>query len=251
MISVVIVTFNEAEKIKDCLKSVQGFCDEIVVVDLGSKDEIKVVAKEYGAQLFYHKQVSFVELVRDYAISLARGEWILILDPDERITNQLKLQLKQVTQHKEYAAVNIPRKNIFFGKWISHTNFWPDRQIRFFKKGSVNWPRRIHAYPVVFGEILNLPSKEELAIIHYGYDNFPSFWERQKRYAQVEAENRFKDGERAGLKHFVLLPAREFLVRFIKHKGFLDGIPGMFIAFTLMYYKVVMAINMQEVQLKK
>lgn len=251
MISAVIVTFNEAEKIKDCLKSIQGFCSEIVIIDLGSKDNIKIIAKEYGAKLFDHKQVSFVELVRDYAISQAVGEWILVLDPDERITDQLKLQLKQVIEDKEYVAVNIPRKNIFFGRWISHTNFWPDRQIRFFKKGSVGWPRRIHAYPVVFGKILNLPKKEELAIIHYGYDNFSSFWERQKRYAQVEAENRFKDGERVTLKDFVLLPAREFLVRFVKHKGFLDGIPGVFIVFALMYYKVVMSIKLREMQLKK
>lgn len=251
MISIVIVTFNEAEKLKDCLKSIQGFCDEIVIVDLGSKDNTKIIAKKYGAKLFYHKQVSFVELVRNYAISLASGEWVLILDPDERITDQLKSQLKQVIQDNEYAAVNIPRKNIFFGKWISHTNFWPDRQIRFFKKGSINWPTRIHAYPVVFGKILNLANKEELAIIHYGYDNFSAFWERQKRYAKVEAKNRFKDGERVGFKHFVLLPTREFLVRFIKHRGFLDGIPGMFIVFALMYYKVVMAIKLLEMQLKK
>ena len=144
MISVSIVCFNEDKKIEDCLISLRGFVDEIVVVDLGSTDDTEKIAQKFGAKIFHHEFAPFVELVRNYAISKTTGDWILILDPDEKVTDSLKNKLKQVIQEDLFAAVNIPRKNIFFDKWIKYTNWWPDRHVRFFKKGKVKWTSKIH-----------------------------------------------------------------------------------------------------------
>ncbi len=94
MISLVVICFNETEKLQKCLESVEDFADELIVVDLGSSDDSIEVARKSGAKVFHHKFVPFVELVRDYAISKVSGDWVLVLDPDEEIEENLKEKLK-------------------------------------------------------------------------------------------------------------------------------------------------------------
>lgn len=251
MISVVVVNFNEGKKLKGCLKSIEDFADEIVVVDLGSTDDSEEVAKRFKAKFLKHDFVPYVELVRNFAVSQALGNWILVLDPDEAVSDSLKNRLKQVTSLTDYVAVNIPRKNIFFGKWIAHTNWWPDKHVRFFKKGKVSWSNKIHLYPEVDGNVLELESKEELAVIHYGYDNVRQFIERQNRYSNIEAKNRFDLGERFSWALFLWWPKREFLVRFIRHMGFLDGFHGLSLTFLMMIYKLIVAVKLWELERAK
>ncbi|OGE42616.1 hypothetical protein A3B45_00205 [Candidatus Daviesbacteria bacterium RIFCSPLOWO2_01_FULL_39_12] len=245
MISAAIVSFNEAEKLERCLESIRDFVDEIVIVDLGSKDETKNVCEKYGAKIFHHKFVPYVEKIRNFSISKASNEWILILDPDEYIPDSLKNELKKVSESKEYSAVNIPRKNIFFGKWITHTNWWPDKHVRFFQKGSVSWSQ-IHLYPKVSGKILELPAKEKLAIIHYGYSDISEFIDRQNRYAEVESEEAYEKGIRFSWISFFWWPARVFLTRFIKHQGYLDGIYGFVLTYLMMIYKITVLVKLWE-----
>lgn len=244
MISAVIVTYNEANKLEGCLKSLQGFADEIIVVDLGSQDETKRLIRSCKVSLYHHKWVPYADPIRNFAISKASGPWILMLDPDERITKTLAAKLKELTKKTDFSAANIPSKNIFFGKWIKHTNFWPDRHTRFFKKGCVSWLARVHSYPQVRGEITNLPAEEPLAIIHYGYDNYRQFIQKQLRYSTSEAKNRLSSGERFSVIPLVWKPIREFGVRFIKHQGYRDGIYGALLVLGLMVYQVLVQIKM-------
>lgn len=251
MISASIVCLNEGEKLKKCLRSLVGFVGEIIVVDLGSGDESREIAENLGAVVFRHKFVQYVEMVRNFAISKTKGEWVLILDPDEIISEKLKDELMEATKKKEYSAVNIPRKNIFFGKWISHSNWWPDRHVRFFQKGKVVWSDKIHSYPKVDGKILELPKKEDLAIIHFGYDNFNQFIDRQNRYSTIEARQRFESGEKFSWSNFFWNPTREFLTRYIKHRGYLDGFLGFSLTFLMCVYKLMVEIKLWELSHKK
>lgn len=251
MISTVIVTLNETEKLVRCLESIINFSDEIVIIDLGSTDGLENKLKKYKVSVFQHKKVPYVELVRNFAISKASGEWILILDPDEQVSESLKDELIKIAREDNFTAVNIPRKNIFFNQWIKHTNFWPDRQTRFFKKGYVEWTTTIHSYPKVKGELLNLPALEALAIIHLGYDNHVQFIKRQIRYSSVEAENRYRNGEGFSFINLIWLPLREFLIRFVKHKGFLDGLNGLFLVFTLMFFKIITELKLLALEDKE
>ncbi len=246
MISAVIVSYNEATSLQNCLESIKDFAGEIIVVDLGSEDKTMEICKRYGVKVFKHKLVPFVEEVRNFAISKAEGEWLLVLDPDEEISEGLGEQLKKVIKDQQYRGVSIPRKNIFFGKWIRHSNWWPDRHIRFFKKGSVKWNTRIHSYPDTDGSILVLDAKENLAIIHKGYDSIKDFIDRQNRYSDVEAKQRFEKGERFSWIKLVWWPSREFLVRFIRHTGFLDGLHGLVLTCLMMIYQVMVLVKMWE-----
>ncbi|HTK03888.1 MAG TPA: glycosyltransferase family 2 protein, partial [Alphaproteobacteria bacterium] len=170
------------------------------------------------------------------------------LDPDEQLSESLKIKLREVVEENIYNAVNIPRKNIIFDKWISHSNWWPDQQIRFFKKGAVSWPDTIHTYPEVSGAILNLPVQESLAILHFNYSSINEFIEKQNRYSTIEANNRLKSRENFSWFKFFWWPIREFLVRYIKHFGFLDGIHGLVLVYLMMFYKMMVVVKMKEMK---
>ena len=239
---------RDRSKLNNCLKSIVDFADEIIVLDLGSTDDAEKVCQQFGAKVIRHKFVPFVELVRNYVISKTSGDWILILDPDEQLNDGLKNKLREIVKEDKYDVVNIPRKNIFFGKWISHTNWWPDRHIRFFKKGKINWSNQIHVYPKVSGEILNLEAKQELAIIHYGYQSIAQFIERQNRYSGIEAKNLYQTGLRFSWRQILWKPTREFLVRFIRHAGFLDGFVGFTLTYLMMIYQLKVMIKLWELE---
>jgi len=225
-IAVVVNTHNEAEKLKDCLQSVRPLVDEIVVVDMESIDESVAVARKFGAQVYQEKLVPYVELIRNESIRKAHSDWILVLDPDERIPSKLVEELKKIAEENKFEAVNIPRKNIIFGKWIKHTNWWPDYHVRFFKKGKVIWSDKIHLYPRVEGSVLELPAKKESAIEHFNYNNVSEFLFRQNRYSEILAQNYFDEGQRFSWFNFFWRPKRVFLQRYLRHAGFLDGFHG-------------------------
>lgn len=251
MISAAIVNFNQMEKLEQCLGSISGFVKEIIILDLGSTDNSKKIAEKFEAKFIPTKFVEYVELLRNTSIEKTSGDWILVLDPDEKITEKLKEKLKYIVKQNKYDAVNIPRKNIFFDKWIAHTNWWPDYHMRFFKKGKVKWNGKIHRYPLVEGEILNLPAKEDFAIEHYGYDSIDEFISRQSRYSSIEAQNLFDLGEKFSWMNFFWRPTREFLVRYIKHLGFLDGFYGFALTFLMMIYQLAVMIKLWEIQRQK
>ena len=245
-ISAVINTYNEAEKLKDCLKSIQGWVDEIVVIDMGSKDETLVVAKKSGAKILEHELTPYVELVRNWSVEKATGDWILVLDPDERIPKMLAEKLRSIVKEGKFEAVSIPRKNIIFGHFIRHTNWWPDYHVRFFKKGKVSWGKKIHQYPEVKGKIFKLPAREELAIEHLNYDSVSQFLERQNRYSEFGAQNRINEGEKFSWKNFYWKPTRIFLQRYLRHAGFLDGFHGFALSILACYSQLSEEVKLWE-----
>jgi (heptosyl)LPS beta-1,4-glucosyltransferase len=245
-ISVVINTHNEAEKLKGCLELAKKLADEIVVVDMESTDKSIEVAKEFGAQVFQEKLVPYVELIRNQSVDKAKSDWILVLDPDERIPASLAKELKKIVKEDQCEVVNLPRKNIIFGKWIRYTNWWPDRHTRFFKKGKVKWTKEIHLYPEVKGKVLNLPAKEELAIEHLNYENVSQFLSRQNRYSEILAQNYFDEGERFSWFNFFWRPTRIFLQRYLRHFGFLDGFYGLALVYLAVVFQMATEIKLWE-----
>lgn len=235
-ISAVINTLNDEDKIGKCLSSIK-WVDEVILVDLGSTDKTKEIARDYGTKIFDHPKVDYVELVRNYSIEKATGEWILLIDPDEEVPTRLKDELLKIAQENEIDAVAIPRKNFIFGKFISHSAWWPDYKIRFFKKGKVTWGGEIHVDGKAQGKVLNLPANPNSSIIHHPYPDLTSFLERANRYTTIEAEEKFRKGTKFSILGMSLSILREFIKRFIKGKGFLDGMHGVVLTILMMYYQ--------------
>jgi len=226
-ISVVINVRNEADHLNKCLKSVKDFADEIIVVDMKSTDKSASIAKSFGAKVFTYRPMKFVEPARNYALSKATGNWILLLDPDEYLSKTLKKELTKITRRTDVDFVKIPRQNFIFGKWLRHANCWPDYLIRFFKRGAVTWQKEIHSQPVTKGNGLTLLDSEKLAIKHNNYQNINQFILRAMRYSSIQADELDAKDYKVKTSDFILKPIQEFNSRFFFAEGFKDGLHGL------------------------
>jgi (heptosyl)LPS beta-1,4-glucosyltransferase len=226
-ISVVINTLNEEKNLPSATASVKGLASEIVVVDMKSDDRTQVIAKKAGAKVFEYERVGYVEPARNYAIEKTTGDWVLILDADEKIPLGLAKKLKEIIKSSKADYYRLPRKNIIFGKWIKHSRWWPDYNIRFFKKGKVSWSEVIHSVPMTKGKGMDLPEKEEYAIIHNSYNSVEQFIERLNRYSSIQAKLLIKDGYKFSWQHLITKPTSEFLGRYFVGEGYKDGVPGL------------------------
>lgn len=226
-VTVVINTFNEEKNIERAIKSVE-WADEILVCDMYSDDDTAVIAKKLGAKILFHKRAGFVEPARNFVISKAENDWVLILDADEEIPGGLADKIKEIVGKEGVVSfVEIPRQNIIFGKTMKASMWRPDYNIRLFKKGSVTWGNKIHSRPKTEGQGLSLPDQERLAIIHHHYDSVSQFIQRMDRYTSVQARELKESGYEFDWKDLISKPLGEFLSRFFANKGFEDGIHGL------------------------
>lgn len=226
-ISVVINTFNEEHNILRAIKSV-SWANEIIVCDMHSTDNTVEIAKKAKARVVYHQYTRFVEPARNFVISKASGDWILVLDADEEIPPTLAKQLLKLANNDTPASfVEIPRKNMIFGKWMKAAMWWPDYHIRFFKKGTVEWQDEIHSKPKTIGVGITLDLEEHLSIIHHHYTSVFQFIERLNRYSDIQAEELWKSDVKFKWTDLLTKPMEEFLARFFAKKGFEDGIHGL------------------------
>lgn len=253
-LSVVINTKNAARTIENTLKSVK-FADEIIIVDMKSSDDTVSIARKYTDKIFAHTDVGYVEPARNFAIQKALGDWILIVDADEEVPQELKRVIKGVVkadQSGEEVAdcYYIPRKNIIFNRAIQRTGWWPDYVLRFFRKGFVSWSDEIHSIPITKGVVKELPAVTEIALIHHNYQHVEQYVERLNRYTSIQAE---EATTRLGEKQQVVDGAyitrkfySEFLSRFFAQKGSADGTHGLALSLLQGFSESVVAIKAWE-----
>lgn len=236
-VSVVMVVKGYPEYVFKTLESISSLAGEMLIGDIGIDDELlsKLKKIEKVKIVTFTKKVPYVELIRQELHEQAKGEYILVLDPDEVVPSSLCAFLESTLGKYDY--VKIPRKNIIFGKWIEHSRWWPDYQVRFFKKGSVVWSKAIHSQPKVSGTELVVEPKEEYAMVHYNYKNLDEYLSKAPRYAKAEAEEIRDD---VSFAHFSKKALSEFIGRYFADDGYKDGMHGFVLAFLqMMYYFLV------------
>lgn len=245
-ISVVMTVFNEEKRIKDCLESVK-WADEIIIVDDESTDKTIEIAKKYTSHIFPHKNMGFVEPSRNFAISKATGDWILVVDADEIVPQSLVRKLQEIAESTSKAeCVRIPRKNIIFNKWMQHTGWWPDYNIRFFRKGKVTWPNKIHAQAEVHGLVVDLGPHEENALTHFNYDSISQFLRKLDNYTSVTARERIDENKEFHWRDILMLPVHEFLSRYFARKGYKDGLHGLVLSLLEGFYEFITCLKVWE-----
>ena len=238
-VSVVIVAHNEATKLDRCLSSINGFSDDVVVIDLASTDNSSQIAQKHEAKLVSHEYVQLVEEIRQESFQYAKHDYILLLDPDEELTPQLIKALSDLSIEK-YAAIYIPRKNIVFGKWIQNSRWWPDHQVKLINKNHVKWPKTIHAKPINSGTEYRLAGSETNALIHHNYTDLTDFLSKNLRYASAEAGDLLNSGTKLSLQTTMKKSVSEFVSRYFFAHGYRDGMHGFTLAFLqLIYYYLV------------
>lgn len=247
-ISVVINTLNQAKDLKRAINSVK-WADEILICNMGSDNETVKIAGEIGARVISHKKLEHVEPARNFAISNAKNDWILIIDPDEEVSENLRNRLVQIASKMEQIDyVRIPRKNLIFDKWMKASMWWPDYNVRFFKKGKVKWNDKIHRPPEVIGQGLDLPAEEKWSIIHYHYGNIPQFLERMNRYTGVQANELNKEGYKFDWRDLIKKPLGEFLGRFFASRGYQDGIHGLALSLLQAFSQLFLYLKLWEME---
>jgi (heptosyl)LPS beta-1,4-glucosyltransferase len=245
-ISVVINTLNEEENLPRALASIKKLADEIIVVDMHSDDKTVEIAKKAGAKVFKHKRMGYVEPARNFAIKKATKDWIFIVDADEEISPSLRTSLRKIVDRPDADYYRLPRKNVVFGKWIKHSRWWPDYNIRFFKKGAVFWSEIIHSVPETYGKGLDLEASEKSAIIHNHYDSTEQYLDRMNRYTTEHAKNKVKDGYVFKWVDLIIKPINEFLSRYFQGEGYKDGVHGLALAGLQAFSEFVMYLKIWQ-----
>lgn len=238
-LSLCIATFNEESNIHYPLDSAYDFVDEVIVVDGGSTDKTVEKAKSYGSKvkIFIESNPPMFHINKQKAIERAKGEWILQLDADEALSDELKEEIdsllhdftieknnNEVMEQWKNDAFYIPRKNWFLTRFLMKGGQYPDYTIRLYKNGSAVFPRRnVHENVEVKGEIGYLKNP----ILHYADPTFERYLTRWNRYTTLDASLLAEKGEKIGfISYFFIKPKLTFLSMYFRHKGFMDGFPG-------------------------
>lgn len=218
-ISLLMIVKNASSTIEKSLMSVQGLVDTIVVVDNFSTDKTVQIAKKYGAKVYFYKGESLGEQ-RAYGLNKCRTEWVLVLDSDETVTSELKREIKSKLQNPNIKGFLIPFQNHLFGHPIKYGGE-DYKMLRLFRKDQAKiTPDLVHEKFAVSGKISFLKNK----INHYSYRSLGQMYRKFTDYAVREAKQKQMLGEKSSLKKIFLYPPHMFWARFIKDKGYKDGI---------------------------
>lgn len=225
-ISACMVCRNEGDRLVPCLESL-AWVDEIIVMDLSSTDDSATIAARHGARVIIREPVPIVELVRNDVAAVAHGEWILVMDPDERVTPGLARALREVASDARYDAVVIPRMNYDLGFPPSNPLHRYEPQLRMYRRSAVTWPTIPNALPVVPGDrLFRVPQRDDLVLVHDRSRNIPEVVDRVLRYAPLQAQSMIDRGQVFTAKAMLAAMGGHIKKQFIRGQPWKDGVPG-------------------------
>ena len=243
-ITALIHTRNEAVNLPDCLRSV-AWADEIVVADMASTDTTRELAVAQGARVIDMPLAPIVEPVRNLAVAQCAGEWVLIVDADERISPKLAGQLRAISRDgtATASAYALPRRNYFMGEWLEF-GCWPDSQIRFIRKGTTFWNDQVHQPPQVKGTLIELPADPAAAIEHLfvGHE-LSRLIEKGTRYTVLDAQRLAANLRPPIWPYLLRRPLSEFYGRYILDQAWRHGMRGLVWSLISAQYQLLVAIH--------
>lgn len=242
-LSVAIITNNEEEEIKDCLECVK-WADEIVVVDSYSTDNTLGICRQYTDKVFQNEWSGFSNQ-KNYAVDLTKNPWVLILDADERVSEGLRKEIKEILdKDPEVDGYFIPRKSYFLGRWIRYGGWYPDYSIRLFRKDKGRFEQReVHESVRINGKAGRLRNPLE----HYTYRSLSEYLQRMDRYSTLAAREMARRGRRAGPVNILFRPFFTFFRMYILQLGFRDGIYGLLLSILYSYYTLSKYAKLWEI----
>jgi glycosyltransferase involved in cell wall biosynthesis len=222
-ISAVIISYNEEEKIEACLCSLSPVADQIVVVDSFSTDTTLSICSRHADKVVQEPWAGYRDQ-KQLATSLAEHDWVLSLDADERLSPELADEI--ISWKDSEPKVNgyfLPRRAFFLGRWIRHTTWYPDWQMRLFRKSRGSWQGgRVHESFRVQGPTAKMKNPLE----HFTYSSLSEYANQLERFSTLKAADQHEQGQRARLLHMAFQPPAVFFKNYVLRRGFLDGVPG-------------------------
>jgi len=228
LLSVALAVRNEERNLAECLSSVSGLGDEIVVVDGSSSDRTVEIARNMGARVIRTENRKMFHINKQMALSACKGDWILQLDADEVVTPELGSEIKKtLAANPEENGFRIPRKNYFWGHFMAKGGQYPDYVIRLVRRGKASFPcKSVHEQIEIDGKVGVLVQP----MLHFSYRSRADYWKKAESYTSLTASEYLSRGMRPSLtgvlRYCILLPVWTFLLIFLRHKGFVDGVTG-------------------------
>jgi glycosyltransferase involved in cell wall biosynthesis len=245
-ISVAVRTFNEEMNIRDCLESV-AWADEIIVVDSQSTDATVAIAREFTDRVIVRPWAGHIA-TSQFATDQAANLWVFSIDADERVSPALREEILALDlEHTPHDAFDMPRRHFFMQRWVNHSGWYPDRNIRLYRKDRCRWGGYApHDKIQVPGSLASLKGD----LYHHIYRDLAHFAATKNSYSTLTAIDHDRSGRRATLVHFTLRPLYTFLHRYLVRLGFLDGLAGFVISVMEAHCVFMKYLKLYEMQHK-
>ena len=277
-ISAVISAYNEENNIEDCLQSV-AWCNEIILIDNSSTDKTVRIAKKFTSKIYSQPNRKMLNINKNYGFSKAKEDWILNLDADERVSSELRKEIDSCLRRndkkstvipdrlkawsgisadknsidsglrrndKEISGFEMPRKNIIFGKWIRHGIWWPDYQLRLFKKEKGKFDcQHVHEKLNLKGKLGKLKNP----LVHHNYQTIDQYiYKFTHIYTDSEVENFLKSGKKVYWWDVIRMPVDDFLANFLARNLYKEGLHGLVLSILQSFYAFVVFCKIWEKQ---
>ena len=245
-LSVVIITLNAADKLEACLQSVD-FADEIFIVDSGSSDNTLEIANNHQARIIKQEWLGYGKQKR-FATEQAAHDWILSIDADEQVSDELRASLQEAMKSPGYQAYQMSRRNRFMGRWLGHGEGYPDLSLRLYNRNYANWSEDpVHEKVVTQAPVGRLKGD----LLHESESSIAEYLEKQNSYTTLQAETLYAKGKHSGAVKIILSPLFRFIKFYFLRLGILDGIPGLVHILIGCYNSMLKYAKLWELQREK
>jgi glycosyltransferase involved in cell wall biosynthesis len=233
-ISGIVITYNEEKNISRCLSSLQGICDEILVVDSFSDDNTKKISESKGARFIQNTWKGFQDQ-KNFAQDCAKYNYVLQLDADEELSEELKSSILSIKANWVADGYSFNRFTNYCGKWIKHSGWYPDSKLRLYDRRRGNW-KGLDPHPEVVMEEQTTVVSIKGNLNHYSYTSYEDHINRSAKYAKQSALAMKTLGKKPSLIKLIISPLYRFLNDYFLRGGFRDGFEGLIICRTASYY---------------
>jgi glycosyltransferase involved in cell wall biosynthesis len=246
-VSAAVICLDEERNIGACLASL-AWCDEIVVVDSGSRDGTVEIARKHATRVLHHAWPGYVAQ-KNWALEQTTGDFVLCVDADERCTPALREAIEVVLRGDVREAGFEVRRHVFYlGRWIDHGGWYPDWKLRLVRRGKARWGGvDPHDKLIVDGPVRRLDAE----LVHFTYADFAAHLRTVQRFSDVVSEVWVGEGRRFSLWRAIAHPPAKFFECYVWKRGFLDGWPGFVIAATSSFYVFAKYVKLREKMLPR
>ncbi len=247
-VSAIIVCFNEENDIRDCLESVR-WCDEIVVVDSFSTDRTVEICRQYTDRVMQRQWAGYRDQ-KAFAHSHATKEWVLLVDSDERVTPELRDEIRAALQSNsgDYAGYSVPRLVFYLKRWWWRGGWYPDYDVRLFRRDRATWGGADpHEKILVDGKVRRLRQP----LHHFTYRNIDDHIERINRFTTISSTELRKEAQHWRLADALFRPAFRFFRSYVLKRGFMEGFAGFYVAVTAAVYVFLKYAKLWEIELEE
>lgn len=259
MISAIVLTHNDEDVLERCIKSIQ-WCDEVIIIDDESTDGTIGIAKKYGAKVFVRKLNDDFAAQRNFGLAKAKGEWVLFVDSDEVVTEDLfheiqeviskskiknkksKIQSKDKKWENDCVGYSVRRNDFFLGCWLKHGETGRVKLLRLARKDAGTWAQPVHEVWEVNGAVGELATP----LLHYPHQNVAQFLEEINRYSTMYARYLHSRGVKEPMWQIIGKPLAKFFVNYIWRLGFLDGTTGMVVALMMSFHSFLVRAKLWQ-----